>query len=360
VGGHRSSGNPGPSPPEEVLEGCLDLRLAVAPMVDRTDRHFRYLVRQVSRGVRLYTEMTVDQGILKGNRERLLRFRPEERPLALQLAGHDPESLAEAARIGEAYGYDEINLNLGCPSAKARQGGFGACLLRDPLRVAATLRAMVQAVGIPVSVKMRLGLDGHESYPALARMVETFAETGVGVFIVHARSALLALSTQANREIPPLRHEWVYRLKEDFPHLTFVTNGGIKSLEEALCHLKRVDGAMLGRAVYEDPFVLEEADRRVFGLSHQPSRLGVARRMRAYLEEEVARGTPSLGRPKAHAEPLPGKALRKGLAQAPKRRAEPNGPGPGPKAYGGKSRREGPGGGRRPRGESGKSACAPR
>ena len=270
-----------------------DLRLAVAPMVDRTDRHFRYLVRQVSRGVRLYTEMTVDQGILKGNRERLLRFRPEERPLALQLAGHDPESLAEAARIGEAYGYDEINLNLGCPSAKARQGGFGACLLRDPLRVAATLRAMVQAVGIPVSVKMRLGLDGHESYPALARMVETFAETGVGVFIVHARSALLALSTQANREIPPLRHDWVHRLKGDFPHLTFVTNGGIKSLEEALCHLKRVDGAMLGRAVYEDPFVLEEADRRVFGLSHQPSRLGVARRMRAYLEEEVARGTPS-------------------------------------------------------------------
>jgi len=222
----------------------------VAPMVDRTDRHFPYLVRQVSRGVRLYTEMTVDQAVLKGNRERLLGFRPEERPLALQLAGHDPESLAEAARIGEAFGYDELNLNLGCPSERAQEGGYGACLLRDPGRMAEILRAMVQAVRVPVSVKMRLGLDGGETYPALARLVERFAQSGVEVFIVHARSALLALSTQANREIPPLRHEWVYRLKEDFPHLTFATNGGIRSLEEALAHLKRVNGAMLGRAVY--------------------------------------------------------------------------------------------------------------
>lgn len=269
-----------------------DLRLAVAPMVDRTDRHFRYLVRQVSRGVRLYTEMTVDQAVLKGNRERLLGFRPEERPLALQLAGHDPESLAEAARIGQTFGYDEVNLNLGCPSERAQEGGYGACLLRDPGRVAEILRAMVQAVRVPVSVKMRLGLEGGESYPALARLVERFAQSGVEVFIVHARSALLALSTQANREIPPLRHEWVYRLKEDFPHLTLVTNGGIRSLEEALAHLKRVDGAMLGRAVYEDPFVLEEADQKVFGLPHRPSRLQVARAMRAYLEEEVALGTP--------------------------------------------------------------------
>jgi len=269
-----------------------DFRLAVAPMVDRTDRHFRYLVRQVSRGVRLYTEMTVDQAVLKGNRERLLRFRLEERPLALQLAGHDPESLAEAARIGEAFGYEEINLNLGCPSEKAQKGGYGACLLEDPQRVAGILKAMVQAVRVPVSVKMRLGLDGGESYPALAQMVERFAQSGVRVFIVHARSALLALSTRGNREIPPLRHEWVHCLKEDFPHLTFVTNGGIRSLEEALLHLARVDGAMLGRAVYEDPFVLEEADPRVFGLSHQPSRLGVARAMRAYLEEEVALDTP--------------------------------------------------------------------
>ncbi len=195
----------------------LDLRLSVAPMVDRTDRHFRFLVRQVSLGVRLYTEMTVDQAVLRGNRERLLAFRPEEHPIALQLAGNDPKSLAEAARVGEAFGYDEINLNLGCPSEKAQEGGYGACLLRDTPRVAEILRAMGEAVRVPVSVKMRLGLEGKETYPALAHTVAGFAEAGVSVFIVHARSALLALSTKGNREIPPLRHEWVHRLKEDFP-----------------------------------------------------------------------------------------------------------------------------------------------
>uniref|UniRef100_A0A7C2BZS0 tRNA-dihydrouridine(20/20a) synthase n=1 Tax=Thermus islandicus TaxID=540988 RepID=A0A7C2BZS0_9DEIN len=269
-----------------------DFRLAVAPMVDRTDRHFRFLVRQVSLGVRLYTEMTVDQAVLRGNRERLLAFRPEERPLALQLAGKDPKTLAEAAKVAEAWGYDEVNLNLGCPSEKAQEGGYGACLLLDLPRVQEILRAMVGAVRVPVSVKMRLGLEGRETYGGLARAVEAMAEAGVRVFVVHARSALLALSTKANREVPPLRHEWVHRLKRDFPHLTFVTNGGIRNLEEALSHLERVDGAMLGRAVYEDPFVLEEADPRVFGLPHRPSRLEVARRMRAYLEEELLRGTP--------------------------------------------------------------------
>lgn len=270
-----------------------DHRLSVAPMVDRTDRHFRYLVRQVSQGVRLYTEMTVDQAVLKGPREKLLFFREEEHPIALQLAGSDPTTLAEAARIGEAYGYDEINLNLGCPSEKAQEAGFGACLLSDPIRVGEILRAMVEAVRVPVSVKMRLGLEGGETYPELARRVERFAEAGVRVFIVHARSALLGLSTRQNREIPPLRHDWVHRLKGDFPHLTLVTNGGVRTLEEALFHLARVDGVMVGRAVYEDPMVLKEVDRRVFGLPKRPkTRLEVARAMRAYLEEEVAQGTP--------------------------------------------------------------------
>lgn len=269
-----------------------DHRLSVAPMVDRTDRHFRYLVRQVSRGVRLYTEMTVDQGVLRGKRERLLAFHPEEHPIALQLAGSDPKSLAEAARIGEAFGYDEINLNLGCPSEKAQGGGYGACLLLDPPKVAEILKAMAEAVRVPVSVKMRLGLEGQETYPGLAALVERFAQAGVRVFIVHARSALLSLSTKANREVPPLRPEWVYRLKGDFPHLTFVLNGGVRTLEAALAHLGRVDGVMLGRALYEDPFVLAGADERVFGLSHRPHRLEVARRMRAYLEEEALRGTP--------------------------------------------------------------------
>ncbi|TBH20556.1 tRNA dihydrouridine(20/20a) synthase DusA [Thermus thermamylovorans] len=269
-----------------------DHRLSVAPMVDRTDRHFRFLVRQISRKVRLYSEMTVDQAVLRGNRERLLAFHPEEHPVALQLAGSDPKSLAEAARIGEAFGYDEVNLNLGCPSERAQRGGYGACLLGDPGRVAEILRAMAEAVRVPVSVKLRLGLEGRETYPELAGMVERFAEAGVRVFIVHARSALLGLSTRANREIPPLRHGWVYRLKADFPQLTFALNGGVRTLEEALAHLGRVDGVMLGRAVYEDPFVLAEADRRVFGLDRRPTRLQVARRLRAYLEEEALRGTP--------------------------------------------------------------------
>ncbi len=185
-----------------------------------------------------------------------------------------------------------MNLNLGCPSEKAQEGGYGACLLLDLARVQEILKAMVEAVRVPVTVKMRLGLEGKETYGGLVWAVEAMAEAGVRVFVVHARSALLALSTKGNREIPPLRHDWVHRLKEDFPHLAFVTNGGIRSLEEALFHLLRVDGVMLGRAVYQDPFVLEEADRRVFGLPHRPSRLEVARRMRAYLEEEALKGTP--------------------------------------------------------------------
>ncbi|WP_105318521.1 tRNA dihydrouridine(20/20a) synthase DusA [Thermus tenuipuniceus] len=268
-----------------------DFRLSVAPMVDRTDRHFRYLVRQISRKVRLYTEMTVDQAVLRGKAERLLTFHPTEHPIALQLAGSDPKSLAEAARIGQAWGYDEVNLNLGCPSEKAQEGGFGACLLLEPLRVGEILRAMVEAVAIPVTVKLRLGVEG-ESYPLLARWVERYGETGVRTFIIHARSALLNLSPLKNREVPPLRHDWVHRLKVDFPHLTFILNGGVRTLEEALPHLEKVDGVMMGRAVYEDPFVLEEADRRVFGLAHRPSRLDVARRMRLYLEAEVQKGTP--------------------------------------------------------------------
>lgn len=181
----------------------LDLRLSVAPMVDRTDRHFRYLVRQVSLGVRLYTEMTVAEGVVWGKRERLLAFRPEEHPVALQLAGSDPKRLAEAARIGEAFGYDEVNLNLGCPSEKAQQAGYGACLLREPLRVAELVQAMAEAVRVPVTVKLRLGLDGQETYPGLARLVEGLVEAGAKAFIVHARSALLSLSTRANGPSPP-------------------------------------------------------------------------------------------------------------------------------------------------------------
>ncbi|ADD28838.1 tRNA dihydrouridine(20/20a) synthase DusA [Meiothermus ruber] len=268
-------------------------RLSVAPMLDWTDRHFRYLVRLISRRVRLYTEMVVDQSILLGNRPKLLDFSPEEHPVALQLGGSVPEKLAEAARIGEAWGYDEINLNLGCPSERVQGGGFGACLMLEPDLVAESMAAMRQAVKIPVTAKHRLGVDEVEDYRYLARFVEKLAGVGVGVFIVHARKAYLkGLSPAENRTIPPLRYDWVYRLKQDFPHLTIVLNGGVRTLEEVQAHLAKVDGVMLGRAVYEDPFVLEPADRRLFGEAHATTRLEVAQAMLRYAEAQLEQGTP--------------------------------------------------------------------
>jgi tRNA-dihydrouridine synthase A len=267
--------------------------LSVAPMMDWTDRHFRYLVRQISRGVRLYTEMVTDKAILHGNRPRLLDFDPSEHPVALQLGGCDPLALAQAARIGEEWGYDEINLNLGCPSERVQGGGFGACLMKEPELVAECLAAMREAVKVRVTAKHRLGVDELEDYGYLTHWVEKLSAVGVEVFIVHARKAWLrGLSPKENREIPELRYGWVYRLKQDFPHLRFVLNGGVRTLDEVERHLAHVDGVMLGRAVYEDPFVLEQADRRLFGLEHRPSRPAVAQAMIRYAEAQVAQGTP--------------------------------------------------------------------
>lgn len=268
-------------------------RLSVAPMLDWTDRHFRYLVRLISRRVRLYTEMVVDQSILLGNRPKLLDFSPEEHPVALQLGGSVPEKLAEAARIGEAWGYDEINLNLGCPSERVQGGGFGACLMLEPDLVAESMAAMRQAVKIPVTTKHRLGVDEVEDYRYLARFVEKLAGVGIEVFIIHARKAYLkGLSPAENRTIPPLRYDWVYQLKQDFPHLTIVLNGGVRTLEEVQAHLAKVDGVMLGRAVYEDPFVLEAADWMLFGEARATTRLEVAQAMLHYTEAQLEQGTP--------------------------------------------------------------------
>lgn len=271
----------------------LDRRLSVAPMMDWTDRHFRYLLRQISQGVLLYTEMVVDKSILLGNRPRLLDFNPLEHPLALQLGGSNPDSLAEAARIGEQWGYDEINLNLGCPSDKVQGGGFGACLMLQPDLVADCLAAMRQAVRVPVTAKHRLGVDDLEDYGYLCRWIEKLAGVGIQVFIVHARKAhLKGLSPAENRSIPPLRHDWVYRLKADFPHLSFVLNGGVRSLDQAAAHLTHLDGVMLGRAVYEDPLVLAQADARFYGLPREVSRLEVAQAMIGYTQEQMESGTP--------------------------------------------------------------------
>jgi len=234
--------------------------------------------------------MVVDQAIIRGDRERLLFFRPEESPLALQIASREPALAARAVALALPYGYDEVNLNVGCPSEKSQEMGIGAVLFREPERVAEIFRAVFEETGVRLSIKHRLGLDEDEGYAPLARFVERVASAGARVFIVHARKALLSLSTRKNR--PPLRHDLVWRLKADFPELTIVTNGGIKTTDEVLLHLERVDGAMVGRAAYSDPFAFADVDERVYGHPHRPERCRVARRMLAYLEEEVQRGTP--------------------------------------------------------------------
>jgi tRNA-dihydrouridine synthase A len=237
--------------------------------------------------------MVVDQSILLGQRPKLLDFNPEEHPVALQLGGSVPEKLAEAAKIGEQWGYDEINLNLGCPSERVQGGGFGACLMLSPDLVAECMAAMRQAVRVPVTAKHRLGVDEVEDYRYVAHFIEKLAGVGIEVFIIHARKAYLrGLSPAENRTVPPLRYEWVYQLKQDFPHLTIVLNGGVRNLEEAQAHLSHVDGVMLGRAVYEDPFVLEQADSKLFGLPHATTRLEVARAMLQYAEAQLERGIP--------------------------------------------------------------------
>ena len=232
-------------------------------MMDHTDRHFRWLLRRLSRHVLLYTEMVVTHAIRHGDRQRLLGFDPSERPLALQLGGDDPVVLAECARIAEDMGYDEVNLNVGCPSDRVRSGCFGAVLMRTPGRVADAVAAMRRAVAIPVTVKHRIGVDEADRYEDLLGFVDTVAPSGCDRFTVHARKAVLGgLSPKQNREIPPLRPNDVYRLKQERPELIVEINGGIKTLDEAEAHLARVDGVMIGRAVVEDPMLLAEVDRR--------------------------------------------------------------------------------------------------
>ncbi len=246
-------------------------RIAVAPMMECTDRHFRYLARLISRHTLLYTEMVTTGALLHG-RGRELAYDPAEHPLALQLGGSEPEDLARCARRAAAAGFDEINLNVGCPSDRVRAGRFGACLMAEPHRVAACVGAMRAAVDLPVTVKTRIGIDDRDSYDMLAEFVATVARAGCETFIVHARKAWLrGLSPKENREVPPLRHDVVYRLKTDFPELEIVLNGGLRTLDEAAAALERVDGVMIGRAAYEDPWLLAAVDRRLFGDPRPPA-----------------------------------------------------------------------------------------
>lgn len=267
--------------------------LSVAPMMDWTDRHFRVFMRGVTKRALLYTEMVTMNAVLLGDRTRVLGFSPAEKPLALQLGGDDPVKLAECARIAEDWGYDEINLNVGCPSVRVQNGNFGACLMAQPELVAACVAAMRRATRIPVTVKHRIGIDDLDSFELLTKFVETVADAGAVRFSVHARKAWLSgLSPKENRTVPPLRYETVYRLKEMFPELEIELNGGVKTLEDTQLHLERVDAVMLGRAAYETPFVLAEADARFYGATHVPTRREVVEGTLPYLETQLSHGVP--------------------------------------------------------------------
>ena len=268
--------------------------LSVAPMMDWTDRHCRFFHRQISRHTLLYTEMLTTGAVLHGDRERLLGFEPAEHPVALQLGGSEPALLAQAARIGEEWGYDEINLNVGCPSDRVQSGRFSACLMAEPELVARLVASMREAVRIPVTVKSRIAIDEMEEWPTLERFVRLVSAAGCTRFIVHARKAWLqGLSPKENRDVPPLRYELVYRLKSEFPHLDISINGGIRTLEATAEHLRHVNGVMIGRAAYENPYMLAEADQRFFGVE-EPSRErpAVVEAMLPYIEAWRQRGAP--------------------------------------------------------------------
>jgi tRNA-dihydrouridine synthase A len=261
-------------------------------MLDWTDRHCRFFHRLLSEKTLLYSEMVTTGAILHGDRQRLLGFDPVEKPLVLQLGGSEAEDLAACARIGQDYGYDEINLNVGCPSDRVQRGRFGACLMLEPQTVAAGVHAMRDAVNIPVTIKSRIGVDDHDSYEALVDFVATVAAAGCETFIIHARKAWLkGLSPRENREIPPLQYDTVARLKRDFPDLAFILNGGIPDLETAMGHLAEFDGVMVGRAAYHDPYLLAEVDRQVFGDDREPpSREAVVEAMLPYIEKALSEG----------------------------------------------------------------------
>ena len=275
---------------------AMNKKISVAPMMDWTDRHCRYFFRLLSPDILLYTEMVVDQALLNGDPSRLLARDPTDNPVALQLGGSDPVTLAAAVRIAEGYGYDEINLNIGCPSDRVQSGRFGACLMAEPDLVADCVAAMRSVATVPVTVKTRIGIDDRDDYEFLVSFIEAVAAAGCNSFVIHARKAILAgLSPKENRSIPPLKVETVYRLKRDFPELTVVLNGGIDSVDEVRRHLEQVDGVMIGRKAYSDPYLLAELQQQIDLSSshcgwHPPSRADIVRQMADYAERQLAGG----------------------------------------------------------------------
>ena len=271
-----------------------DHQFCVAPMMDWTDRHCRYFLRLITRRTRLYTEMITAPALAHGDVARHLDHDASEHPLALQLGGSEPRELANAARLGERWGYDEINLNCGCPSERVQTGSFGACLMREPVLVAECVKAMRDAVHLPVTVKHRIGLDREDDYAFVRDFVGTVAAAGCDVFIVHARNAVLkGLSPKENREIPPLRYGVVHRLKREFPALTIVINGGLVTWSEIVSELQHVDGAMVGRLAYHDPYSLAAADWQVFGdATPARSRADVVTALLPYVDAQCRAGVP--------------------------------------------------------------------
>lgn len=266
-------------------------RFSIAPMLDWTDRHCRYFHRLMSKNILLYTEMVTTGAIIHGKGD-YLGYNEEEHPLALQLGGSNPADLARCAKLAQERGYDEVNLNVGCPSDRVQNGRFGACLMGEPALVADCVKAMRDVVSIPVTVKTRIGIDDHDSYEFLQAFIEQVRDAGCDTFIVHARKAWLSgLSPKENREVPPLDYPRVYRLKRDYPALTIAINGGITSLEQAQAHLAEVDGVMVGREAYQNPYILSQVDSLIFGEEAAPlSRHEIVRRMLPYIEQELAKG----------------------------------------------------------------------
>jgi tRNA-dihydrouridine synthase A len=278
----------------QTLDGRLQIErpISIAPMMDRTDRHYRYFMRHITRHTLLYTEMVTAQAITYGDRDRLLGFTPDERPLILQVGGDDPTALAECARIAAEFGYDGINLNVGCPSDRVQSGNFGACLMAQPELVANCVAAMMAASPLPVSVKHRIGVDELDRYEDMARFVDVVSQTGCRHFTVHARKAWLqGLSPKDNRNIPPLRYGDVHHLKAEFPHLWIEINGGFKTVEQITAQLTQVDAVMVGRAAYDNPYLFAEVDQRWFGDEPAPpSRHQVVAAMLPYIDHWTSKG----------------------------------------------------------------------
>jgi len=260
--------------------------------MDCTDRHERYFLRLISKNVLLYTEMIVSEAISRGDKKKLLSFNINEKPVALQIGGSSPKLLAEATRVGEEFGYDEINLNLGCPSKKVEKNKFGACLMKEPNLVADCLSKMQSVSSLPITIKTRIGYDNTEDYENLYNFITVLKNTGIKTFIIHARKAVLGKFTpKQNLNIPPLKYDFVYRLKEDFPDKEIIINGGISSVNEIKNHLKKVDGVMIGRAAYHSPYLLAEIEKEIFNNENSPSREKVIEKLLIYVKEEIKKGT---------------------------------------------------------------------